>query len=183
MWEWIKDLWEKDPITFFTSLWVAIFILTAISTARHWLFSNDNTAGADSREHRGLQRANLRANPRGIRLARFKDQVLGFVEFENNGELPARDVQWFLRLTLSDTPKWRPSARQMNRFRGNKVIPPGAKMRRRTEAVGLHKVLKAEARQACVLYVWGRVKYEDGLETERFIDFCHRYDVRVRKAA
>ena len=33
------------------------------------------------------------------------------------------------------------------------------------------------------LYVWGRIKYTDGFDQERFTAFCHRYNWRRRKEA
>jgi hypothetical protein len=132
-----------------------------------------------SRETRIIQRAYVSADPRGIEPLENQTggHADGHVGFHNVGRLPAKNVRWFIRLTIS------PDV-QLNNFPageyvgGTNVIPPGTEMRQWGRTNVEPSDFVSFRRHAHFVYVWGEVRYDDGFGTERFTKFCHRYERR-----
>ena len=119
-----------------------------------------------------LQRAYLTVEPRGIEIT-TAGHVIGQVAIKNVGHLPARGmsnearIEWYLDRNMTfgelDVPH------------SDVVLPVQTAMPRGTGA--LEENGKAEF-LACAgyLYVWGKVLYQDGFNTPRWLKFCHRYN-------
>ncbi len=117
-------------------------------------------------------RAYLSVEPQGIdRWRSQNDRVLGHVGVRNTGHLPARAVTWTLHIEF-DNDGERANFPIGNRVRKGPVITPGMTMRRGTPNI------PPETQKYC--YVWGRIRYDNGLAIERHTDFCHRYNCEIK---
>lgn len=98
--------------------------------------------------------------------------VVGHVDIRNAGHLPARNVIWSLKFTLSEDDELNAFEIGGNEtFYGNNTIPPGTIMRQGTFPITL------TPNQIGYIYVWGRVYYDDGFRMRRQTNFCHRYNL------
>jgi len=96
--------------------------------------------------------------------------------------LPAQFVSWFINQSFSTDPKLADFLVPINKsdFAGNNLIPPHGKIRKGAPAINSAELDTFRRQQqgkpdSCWLYVWGRVKYDDGFKRPRFTDFCYRY--------
>jgi hypothetical protein len=124
-----------------------------------------------------LQRAYLSVEPQGIEWLGLEGIFIGQVVFKNVGKLPAtefvsvvkkievHDADWATPiLTDGDFPKI-PAG----------VIPIGAKIPQGSGGMTLGEVEQATVSSDKYLYVYGRAKFKDGFDADRYVNFCHRY--------
>jgi hypothetical protein len=167
---------------------VAVYTLVlAFSTIGLWSVTGRGvkTQIADTRI---LQRAYISVEPRGIRLRVDSSSIMGHVAIRNAGNLPARNVSWFINI------KWSPNGEEevfpLSSGKGSVVITPGTEaMRGSGGSLLLQDLLngcKASEfseihNQAPVyIYVWGIIAYDDGFGASRVTKFCHRYNWMMR---
>lgn len=132
-------------------------------------------------DSRVLQRAYLSVSPAGIEPFRSLDGRLSCdLYFENSGNLPAQDVSWFIDQKFSTDSNLSEFPIDENKFVGNNLIPPHGRIRKGGPAINSAELdafrgLQQGKPDSCWLYVWGRVRYVDGFNNRRWIDFCYRY--------
>jgi hypothetical protein len=152
-----------------------------LASTRRELQRTADTQERQFSDSRIIQRAYLSANPEGIRRSDRDETLLAHVEIRNVGHLPAKDVTWFVQLFLSQSGDEQINLEQRP-FKGNNVVPPGAKMSEGSNGIRLGEVLELERRtNACFLYVCGQIRYDDGFGHPRFTNFCHRYNFTSAK--
>jgi hypothetical protein len=140
------------------------------STDRLWKVTT-NAEKARAKETEILQRAYLSAVPRGINPYLGSDSVVGHVGFKNAGNLPARNVRWFIEHSLDVSDDFDSFPIDETRFYGKNVIVPGSEITQGTYSFDMP--------EDGFIYVWGRILYDDGFGNERFTNFCHRYNRRT----
>jgi hypothetical protein len=160
-------------LAFFTfCLAVATIGLGAISVAGIW---------RQSKETRVLQRAYLNILPRGIEPLVSTETYLSVdVLFVNSGNLPASRVSWKIRRCLNRDDSFKPPPLTVNEQTTNIVaargrIRKGGPFLETKEFETFRAATKPN--EFCWLYVWGRVCYHDGFQADRWIEFCHRYNL------
>ncbi len=133
------------------------------------------------------QRAYLSVEPRGIGPFQTRrsapgsvEEILGRLAIRNVGHLPARDVQWIVRIHCDERRDWRALQYNDDEFVGNNVIPPGTAMAKGTKTIPSTNLLLFDAAKQRYCYVWGRVRYRDGFGELRTTNFCHRYNCEAR---
>ncbi len=120
-------------------------------------------------------RAYLSVEPEGIDRWRGQNtRVLGHVGVRNSGHSPARAVTWTLHIEF-DNDGSRTDFPITRKPRYGPVITSGMTMRRGTPNVPPGK------QQYC--YVWGEIRYDDGLGKPRHTKFCHRYNCGIKSFA
>lgn len=159
-WHWTTH----DPVSFYTAV-------LASSTIGLWIVTWRGILKA-ARDTRIIQRAYLSVEPGGLNPLVGREHehgvVVGHVALQNVGNLPARNVSWFIQVTLSANGDLNDFRIHEDGFHGNNVIPPG------TKAIqGSSKVTLASEG---FIYVWGQVRYDDGFGQRRFTSYCHRYN-------
>jgi hypothetical protein len=114
-------------------------------------------------------------------------RVLGHVGIHNAGRLPAHNVRWFIDIKAS--PDGIEKEFPIGELSGDVVAPPGVTMPPGTRRGMLVAELNAQScspvkvrseESPVFLYVWGLVRYQDGLGAERWTRFCHRYNWVMR---
>jgi hypothetical protein len=167
----------------------AFTIVLAVFTGTLWRSTDKlaaisiNTASAQERDTRVLQRAYLAVEPLGINPFLSEGvaprQIVGHVAIVNVGRLPARNVsfqqaqiKWCAneRLEEKDLPITATITPQKT------VLPPGTKMR-----LGTHSIAVECLERDGSIYVWGKVEYIDGFDIPRYTRFCHRYPTRMHE--
>lgn len=173
--------WATTDATAFFTLWVAVFTgAVAFSTIGLWIVTGRGVR-RQAEDTRILQRAYLAARLGGIHPfvggPEGQHNIVGHVDFENAGNLPARGVTWFIDLRLSTSSEEKHFPIDDSAFFGNNVIPPRSVMRQGTRS---EQWSQPEPPQYA--YVWGEIRYDDGFGVGRFTKFCHRYNrVNFRK--
>jgi hypothetical protein len=133
------------------------------------------------------QRAYISVEPFGIGMVVGGARVLGHVGIHNAGRLPAHKVRWFVDIKAS--PDGVEKEFPIGELSGDVVAPPGVTMPRGTRRGMLVAELNAQScspvkvrseESPVFLYVWGLVRYQDGLGAERWTRFCHRYNWVMR---
>jgi hypothetical protein len=128
-----------------------------------------------------LERAYLSVRPAGIEPFRSADGRLSCdVWFVNSGNLPASKVSWFIDQKFGTDPELNDFPINEKKFAGNNLIPPGGEIRKGSPSINSAELDAFRERQrgipdSCWLYVWGQVRYLDGFNNKRWIDFCYRY--------
>jgi hypothetical protein len=139
------------------------------------------------RDTRVLQRSYLGVAARGISPYHSGDGRLSCdVAFINTGHLPARNVSWYIARCFSNE-------QGLNDFHiptdeekfsgGTNLIMPGNEMKKGGPWI-IHVDFDNFRRDnsskpdGCWFYIWGRVRYKDGFNKNRFTDFCFRYSLR-----
>jgi hypothetical protein len=173
----IYDYFQKtirDPVAGFTGL---LFIATLLLA---------KIASAQIKDGRVVQRAYIAVDPLGIELKVDGGSLLGQVGFRNAGNLPARDVGWFVGIKWSHCDALEDGDFPRGEIKGKNVAPPGTVLPRGSkESVGLQVLndacnltgsVELPNQKAVFLYVWGIVRYHDGFSAGRTTKFCHRYN-------
>jgi hypothetical protein len=131
-----------------------------------------------------IQRAYLSAEPQGLNpydkdSSGWSYNWVGHVNIRNAGRLPARNVQWFIDVGFGD--EWRsafPVSDDLLDGNSN-AIPPGTLLTIGSPIIsGSKDTMKIDEPRDCV-YVWGRVKYNNGFGWPRTANFCHRYNWKL----
>jgi hypothetical protein len=146
------------------TLWRSTKLLTTIATDQNTLTET-------------TQRAYLSAGIGGIHALTNKSGYVAHIKICNVGRLPARKVEWAIeRPHFDSNGEWDPPE-PIEFLSGSNVIPPGTIM---TQGSERFTVSDAQIGKDIFLYVWGRVKYRDGLTPNlRTTKFCHRYPLSV----
>jgi hypothetical protein len=99
--------------------------------------------------------------------------LLGYVVIRNVGKLPATNIRWFIDMTVSDDPDWRPPSIDESR-----LLPAGV-LSIDTEVVrgGPGRAISREQ----YWYLWGLISYNNGFDDQRSTPFCHRYSTASRQ--
>ena len=144
-------------------------------------------AGDQTKLLAAAHRAYISVEPRGIGMVVGGARVLGHVGIHNAGRLPAHNVRWFIDIKAS--PDGIEKEFPIGELSGDVVAPPGVTMPRGTRRGMLVAELNAQScspvkvrseESPVFLYVWGLVRYQDGLGAERWTRFCHRYNWVMR---
>jgi hypothetical protein len=134
-----------------------------------------------------LQRAYIAVEPHGIHEMLEGDRVIGHIKIVNAGNLPARNLGWFIGVKFSGD-----GAEQkfpLGNRKGNIVIAPRAYSVRGSGSYVSPEALRkaaggwnADPTTEIVqhLYVWGVIQYSDGFNNIRITEFCHRYNWKMR---
>lgn len=157
---------------------VAIFtFFLAVSTIGLWVVTWQS-GERQSAETKILQRAYIAVEPRGIVLLVEGDRVIGHVGIKNAGNLPAKDVAWFVGIKKSDSGEEK--IFPLDDAKGSIVVSPHSETVRGSEKyVSIQDLPSAGERKdqaRAYLYVWGTVNYHDGFVSGRTTTFCHRYN-------
>jgi hypothetical protein len=186
--EWVKhDENDKAVVALFT-------VVLALSTIGLWLATNrlwqsaDETAKAQERDTRILQRAYINVVPKGLRLRIDGSSVIGHVGIHNAGNLPASNLSWFVNIDWNSNDRL--DVFPLGEGKGKIVITPGTETTRGSGAsILLQDLLTAcraaeisqrELQEPVYIYVWGVISYHDGFVAGRVTEFCHRYNWALR---
>jgi hypothetical protein len=170
----------------------AFTIVLALSTIGLWLATNrlwksaDDTAEAQERNTRILQRAYVSVDPLGLDLLIDGAHLLGLVSIKNAGNLPARNLTWSIRMLASSNGEEQTFPLQDTK--GDIVVAPHSETTRGSDGrlVLVDMLTMAGAggsrmdENPVFIYVYGVVRYHDGFTDGRFTRFCHRYNYKVR---
>lgn len=178
LWQITKSLnWISPWITAAATALIAYFTLTLKKATDDLATISTNTANAQERDTRILQRAYISAEPGGVSPFLPRDLAapptnqtfVGHVGFRNAGRLPARNVRWYMDAEYSTDPNYEPV--RFGELTGKNVISPG-------EAMTQGSFEKDIPEHLGYFFVWGKVVYDDGFGKERETIFCHRYNCR-----
>lgn len=161
---------------------LALFTLALWRSTRNLWIATRETANRQKCDTEILQRAYIAVAPRGIHLLYQGDKLIGHVSIINAGNLPARNVSWFIGIKISASGN--EAHFPLKSGAGNIVISPRAEAERgSSEYVVLQDVLTAAGntpdktkQNPVFMYVWGIVEYHDGFTSPRTTKFCHRYN-------
>ncbi len=141
-----------------------------------------------SRETKIVQRAYLAVDPLGVdpfgptdpEISNSGPSVAN-IAVRNVGNLPARNVSWFINVRLDKD--WKSKRFPINNRKryGDNVVAPGISMARSQNKKFSREEYRAFKANILQLYVWGEVLYDDGFGVQRFTKFCHRYNLRSMK--
>jgi hypothetical protein len=157
------------------------------ATLKLWRVSQD-TAEAQERDTRIVQRAYLSVEPGGIHAHNEKGRIrlpgekgpqqsVAQIKIQNAGHLPAREIKWLIEHKFSVDPRLNDFPIEEGRAEGGNVLPPGGSMSQGGVIINVGDgpgELKMEIDR--FLYVWGMVIYDDGFGETRRTRFCHRYN-------
>jgi hypothetical protein len=164
-------------ITAAATIAIAYFTLTLKkSTDRLWRITK-RSADRQASHTKIIERAYINAEPRGVIPFVRGGHADGHVAFRNVGHLPAREVNWFIKVGYDPNVE-RVQFEPEDLIGGNVILPE-------TESVqwGRGRISQDEfdglKGNHGFIYVWGRVEYLDGFAKEpRYTIFCHRYESR-----
>ena len=128
------------------------------------------------------QRAYLTADPHGVTYFVKGKVSIGHVGFYNAGNMPARQVSYFIDMDASRDRDRMNFEIDESEFRGTNAIAPKNTMKQGAE----HKFTPDEIAtfenledwNHLFVFVWGAVRYTDGFGFRQELCFCHRYDNR-----
>src|SRR5262245_41429641 len=172
------------------SLLVLLTLVLVLLTLAYAIFKFARTTDALASIAKLLaanQRAYLCIEPLGIVVTVGGTRVLGHVGIRKLVNDAAHSVRLFLDIQASPGDAER--SFPVGPMSGDLVAPPGTTLRRATKATmpiadliekGLSVVRVRSEEDPVFLYVWGVVQYQDGLGTERWTRFCHRYNWVMR---
>jgi hypothetical protein len=129
---------------------------------------------APTRDTRILDRAYLRAEPRGLH-EMTDGTVIAHVRFVNSGNLPARNIRNQIKIGWFDDGNKTDFAEVEITDPGSVLLVPKAEFERGTAALSKQDTDRYRLKEGFV-YVWGRIEYEDGFGCSRWLIFCHRYN-------
>jgi hypothetical protein len=185
-----------EALSHWSELITAVFTIgLAVFTAKLWQSTNNlweatktladdakTTARAQARDTRILQRAYVAIEPRGIyvRLGR-PPSIVGHVTIRNAGNLPARNLSWFMNISWSLRPDLSDDDLALGPTKGAIVVAPRVEAIRGSEksieVTELEKAIEGHQKEPEIfIYVWGLVHYDAGFDKLRFTKFCHRYN-------
>jgi hypothetical protein len=117
---------------------------------------------------RVLQRGYISTKGRDI--AQMTNDLVGEIAIRNVGRLPATNVRWFIDMTASDDPDWKPP-----------TVDEGQLMPAGILAIDTNVVRPGRPySQLKYWYLWGLIRYVDGFGEQRFTQFCHRHHTATR---
>ncbi len=169
---------EIAPVKLSDWLLVIFNFLLAVFTAFLWYSTQAlwrvtrDMGERQSLDTRVLQRAYVSTKGRDI--AQIGNGLVGHIVIRNVGRLPATNVRWFIDMTDSNDPDWRPPT-----VGESQLVPAGIL------SIDAKVVRGGPPRQISQLqywYLWGLITYVDGFGEERFTQFCHRYNTGTRYA-
>lgn len=167
-------LWHHathDNIIALGTVMIAIFTWTLWrSNAKLW-----DVANAQSEDTKILQRAYLSVDSAGVSPLDPGKTCAAHVIVKNVGNLPARDVKWFISAKFSTNGRLNDFPIDRSVIYGNNVVPPGTEMKRSQNFRATSAEISALVAEKAILYVWGEIFYTDGFGTARSTKFCHRY--------
>jgi hypothetical protein len=112
------------------------------------------------------------------------DRVIGHIGIQNAGNMPARNLSWFIDIKRSSIGN--DATFPLGDTKGNIVISPRATALRGSDrfvllqdlltACGSNDGRERGRENPVYLYVWGAVYYNDGFKDGRITKFCHRYN-------
>jgi hypothetical protein len=184
---------------------VAVISTTAIAifTARLWASTEklwgvtDSTLKKTNEINQREGRAYISVRPRGIREYSGRDYLIGHIEIANVGRIPAKDVSIFSIIQHDETNGLRENAAlPLGRItKSPTVLQPNATIEFGTYCAGIdadgknidggvdipihQRLSNNPLNMKGYLYVWGIVTYTDGLGTNGWTRFCHRYPCRM----
>jgi hypothetical protein len=133
------------------------------------------------RDTKILQRAYLSVEPEGI-VTSTSGLLLGHVA-RTSASFPPQSSSILLRTSWSTTT---PTLTD-NAFRDDTdpgLVPIGAEVLQGSGGITLGEIERAELPDdEKYLYVWGRAKFKDGFDRDRWVNFCHRYPWAKREVA
>jgi hypothetical protein len=177
----IKDILDDlgSVITALATIAIAWFTWTLKrSTDNLW----DVTRKGEERQQKDtriLQRAYISVEPGGVH--KFRDGTDRFsceIIMRNAGNLPARNISWFISRKISD--KEDEVIFPPDTLLGKIVLAPKVLTRSGSLFLSGDEIREKNSQWADKqywIYVWGRVQYHDGFVEGRSIDFCHRYNI------
>lgn len=180
---WYGVLVDHAPdwfVAIFTGLLAYATYRLVKSTNNLWTATKDASERQEL-DTRVLQRAYLSVEPGGIN--QFLDgtpRLSCDILIRNAGNLPAKHVSWFIERIISQHDNLRDF--HIGEREGKIVLAPKAVAKKGTKN-NLPKLNVLNLRpnpgnpSANWIYVWGRVDYHDGFKGDRFIEFCHRYNI------
>jgi hypothetical protein len=125
-----------------------------------------------------LQRAYLSVKPQGI-VSSTNGLLVGHVAFNNVGKLPATEFVSVVMKIKVHHAKWVTPILTDNALPKDinpGLVPIGAEVPQGSEGITPGEVAQAEVTDdKKYLYVWGRAKFKDGFDRDRWVNFCHRY--------
>jgi hypothetical protein len=127
-----------------------------------------------------LQRAYLSVEPKGIEW-HSSGLLVGQVAFKNVGKLPAtafasvvnkiavRNAEWVTPILTDAALPRRPPG----------LVPIGGEVLQGSGGITSQEVTEAHVDGDKYLYVWGRARFKNGFNRNRYINFCHRYPLAM----
>lgn len=170
------EFWDRaacDPVAYFTGWLVAFTGVLAFSTIGLWV-ATGSAARNQTRDTRILQRAYIAVDGGGI--FPLDTKSIAHVGVKNVGNLPAREVSWFISYAVDPDGRRSYFPIDETHFYGRNVVPPGTEMKRSQNCTLDPRDIMAFESGASSFYVWGEVRYLDGFGQKRFTRFCHRYN-------
>jgi hypothetical protein len=179
--KWYCTFLEHTPdwfVAIFTGLLVYVTYRLVKSNNLLWKATKDAT-DRQVKDTQILQRAYLTVLRGGIDIG-TDGSVIGQVIVFNTGHLPARKVSAFVKIMWS-------AGRDLSDFDSAQnpqqtiVLPVNTEL-----PIGSGALAAGRQRMATgngYVYVWGRVTYEDGFGTPRWLIYCHRYNCASPKNA
>jgi hypothetical protein len=129
-----------------------------------------------------LQRAYLSVEPQGIDWSDPQQVLIGQVVFKNVGKLPATEFVSVVKKIEVHDAEWKtPDLSHADLPSEKGVIPIGAEVPQGSAGITLVEVQQAQYRGNNYLYVWGTAKFKDGFGSDRYVNFCHRYPLAMKK--
>jgi len=169
---------EIDSVKLSDSLLVFFNFLLAVFTAALWWSTRTlwrvtrDIADHQAKDTRILQRAYISTRGSDIEQIGTGD-LMGHVFIRNVGKLPATNIRWFIDMTASDDPDWRPPSL------GSSILAPVGIL-----SIDCEMVRGGPGRPNSALlywYLWGLITYENGFGEQCFTQFCHRYHTNTRQ--
>jgi hypothetical protein len=184
---WLKEYYcnikATDRYLVIFTLWLALAtIVLAVSTIGLWIVSV-GAGNRQSRETQILQRAYISVEPGGIRpyQGEGENRIACDVVIVNAGNLPARNIKWLIKRKYSYSAIDADFKVDPDKLDGDIVLAPKAHARKGAPATSrqeLNEKQRGAEPDKAWLYIWGRVSYHDGFRADRWIEFCHRYNLR-----
>ena len=157
---------------------IAYFTYTLKRSTDNLWDATRKTAITQERDTKILQRAYLAVAPGGVNPLGYAlpPYTIAHIVVQNVGNLPARDVSWFIDCKLSPDGRLNDFPINEALFFGKNIIPPGTEMKRSQNCDFDYEEVRNFERSDLSLYVWGEIRYLDGFGISRFTRFCHRYN-------
>jgi hypothetical protein len=178
--KWYGTFLEHTPdwfVAIFTALLAYVTYRLVQSTNKLWDAAT-KAAAAQEKDIQIIQRAYLSVEPAGIHP--FLDgspRLVCNITIRNAGNLPARGVSWYIDRTISSESNLRTFAIPVHKQEGSIFLAPRAAAVKGCAHLAKTDILNRRMQSDFWFYIWGRVEYDDGFRSDRFIEFCHRYNI------